>query len=57
MDDAIGEAYDKTARLLGLDVGGGGGPALARALRRCRLYHPSSVVKFLPLAPAVWRDG
>lgn len=31
MDDAIGEAYDKTARLLGLDVGGGGGPALARA--------------------------
>uniref|UniRef100_A0A7S3A801 N(6)-L-threonylcarbamoyladenine synthase n=1 Tax=Rhodosorus marinus TaxID=101924 RepID=A0A7S3A801_9RHOD len=28
LDDAIGEAYDKTARLLGLNVGGGGGPAL-----------------------------
>lgn len=28
MDDALGEAYDKTARLLGLNVGGGGGPAL-----------------------------
>ena len=26
LDDALGEAYDKTARLLGLDVGGGGGP-------------------------------
>lgn len=28
LDDALGEAYDKTARLLGLNVGGGGGPAL-----------------------------
>lgn len=28
LDDALGEAYDKTARLLGLRVGGGGGPAL-----------------------------
>jgi glycoprotease/Kae1 family metallohydrolase len=28
LDDAIGEAFDKTARLLGLPVGGGGGPAL-----------------------------
>ncbi|KAJ1625278.1 glycoprotease family-domain-containing protein, partial [Pavlovales sp. CCMP2436] len=28
LDDALGEAYDKVARLLGLDVGGGGGPAL-----------------------------
>lgn len=27
-DDALGEAYDKTARLLGLNVGGGGGPTL-----------------------------
>lgn len=34
LDDAIGEAYDKTARLLGCDVGGGGGAALeALALR------------------------
>lgn len=28
IDDAIGEAYDKTARWLGLDIGKGGGPAL-----------------------------
>lgn len=28
LDDAIGEAYDKTARLLGLDLKKGGGPAL-----------------------------
>lgn len=28
IDDAIGEAYDKTARLLGLDLRNGGGPAL-----------------------------
>jgi len=35
LDDALGEAYDKTARLLGLDVGGGGGPGAggARAAR------------------------
>lgn len=33
LDDSLGEAFDKTARLLGLPVGGGGGPfveALAR---------------------------
>lgn len=30
LDDALGEAYDKTARLLGLQVGGGGGPALEK---------------------------
>eukprot|EP00850_Spirogloea_muscicola_P016287 SM000131S26717 [mRNA] locus=s131:137401:141488:- [translate_table: standard] len=28
LDDALGEAYDKTARLLGLDLSRGGGPAL-----------------------------
>lgn len=28
LDDALGEAYDKVARMLGLPVGGGGGPAL-----------------------------
>ncbi|CAN0456374.1 unnamed protein product, partial [Scytosiphon promiscuus] len=34
VDDALGEAYDKAARLLGLRVGGGGGPAVeALALR------------------------
>lgn len=30
LDDSLGEAFDKTARLLGLPVGGGGGPALER---------------------------
>ncbi|KAH7446843.1 hypothetical protein KP509_01G078900 [Ceratopteris richardii] len=30
LDDAIGEAYDKTARELGLDLSKGGGPALER---------------------------
>lgn len=34
LDDALGEAYDKTARLLGLQVGGGGGPALERLARK-----------------------
>ena len=28
LDDALGEAYDKVARMLGLDVGGGGGQAV-----------------------------
>lgn len=28
LDDSLGEAYDKTARMLGLKVGGGGGPAV-----------------------------
>jgi len=30
LDDSLGEAYDKTARLIGLPVGGGGGPAVER---------------------------
>ncbi|KAI0565121.1 Glycoprotease [Gracilaria domingensis] len=30
LDDALGEAFDKTARLLGLEVGSGGGPALEK---------------------------
>lgn len=30
MDDSLGEAFDKTARLLGLPVGGGGGPAVEK---------------------------
>ncbi|KAG8470783.1 hypothetical protein KFE25_009204 [Diacronema lutheri] len=34
LDDALGEAYDKVARLLGLDVGGGGGAALEAFARR-----------------------
>jgi N6-L-threonylcarbamoyladenine synthase len=28
LDDSLGECFDKTARLLGLPVGGGGGPAV-----------------------------
>jgi N6-L-threonylcarbamoyladenine synthase len=30
LDDSLGEAFDKTARLLGLQVGGGGGPAVEK---------------------------
>lgn len=30
LDDSLGEAYDKTARLLGLPIGGGGGPAIEK---------------------------
>lgn len=30
IDDSLGEAFDKTARLLGLPTGGGGGPAIER---------------------------
>lgn len=33
LDDALGEAFDKTARQLGLRVGGGGGPALEALAR------------------------
>jgi len=33
MDDSLGEAFDKTARLLGLPVGGGGGPAVEALAR------------------------
>ena len=34
LDDSLGEAFDKTARLLGLPVGGGGGPAVERLARQ-----------------------
>ena len=33
LDDSLGEAYDKTARMLGLDVGGGGGQVLEALAR------------------------
>lgn len=33
LDDALGEAFDKVARLLDLPVGGGGGPALEKLAR------------------------
>ncbi|CAM9418616.1 unnamed protein product [Ascophyllum nodosum] len=44
VDDALGEAYDKAARLLGLKVGGGGGPAVeALASRGNPKAYPLSV--------------
>ena len=33
LDDALGEAFDKVARLLELPIGGGGGPALEKLAR------------------------
>lgn len=33
LDDALGEAYDKTARLMGLDLSRGGGPAVEALAR------------------------
>jgi glycoprotease/Kae1 family metallohydrolase len=33
LDDSLGEAFDKTARLLGLPTGGGGGPAVEKLAR------------------------
>jgi N6-L-threonylcarbamoyladenine synthase len=30
LDDSLGEAFDKTARMLGLPTGGGGGPAVEK---------------------------
>jgi N6-L-threonylcarbamoyladenine synthase len=33
LDDSLGEAFDKVARLLGLPIGGGGGPALEALAR------------------------
>lgn len=33
IDDAIGEAYDKTAKWLGLDLRGSGGPAIEKLAR------------------------
>ena len=46
LDDSLGEAFDKTARLLGLPVGGGGGPAVeALAKDGC----PKSVPLPVPL--------
>lgn len=47
LDDALGEAYDKTARLLGLRVGGGGGPALEKLATR---GNPSAIPFPVPMA-------
>ncbi|CAJ1908780.1 unnamed protein product [Cylindrotheca closterium] len=44
LDDSLGEAFDKTARLLGLPVGGGGGPAVEKlALEGNRTAVPLTV--------------
>jgi len=40
LDDALGEAYDKIARMLELPIGGGGGPAL-EALARGVSFFPT----------------
>ena len=46
LDDSLGEAYDKTARLLGLPVGGGGGPAIERLAKH---GDPKSIPLSVPL--------
>lgn len=46
LDDSLGEAFDKTARLLGLPVGGGGGPAVERLARE---GNPQAVPLPIPL--------
>ena len=46
LDDSLGEAFDKTARLLGLPVGGGGGPAIEQLARE---GDPHSVTLPIPL--------
>ncbi|XP_072958226.1 probable tRNA N6-adenosine threonylcarbamoyltransferase, mitochondrial isoform X1 [Typha angustifolia] len=46
IDDAIGEAYDKTARWLGLDMRKGGGPALEELARE---GDPNSIKFSIPM--------
>jgi N6-L-threonylcarbamoyladenine synthase len=46
LDDSLGEAFDKTARLLGLKTGGGGGPALESLARE---GDPQSIDLTIPL--------
>lgn len=46
VDDSLGEAFDKTARLLGLPVGGGGGPAMERLAKH---GDPSAIPLSVPL--------
>lgn len=45
-DDSLGEAYDKTARLLGLPVGGGGGPVVEQLARQ---GNPTAIPLSVPL--------
>ncbi|CAM6126491.1 unnamed protein product [Calypogeia fissa] len=53
IDDAIGEAYDKSARWLGLDLNRGGGPALEEIARG---GNPKSVPFPVPLRGVKYRD-
>ena len=54
LDDAVGEAFDKTARLLGL--GYPGGPAVEMRAKKCD--DPDRALKNFPLpSPMVGRDG
>ena len=46
LDDSLGEAYDKVARLLGLPVGGGGGPAVERLAKK---GNPKAIPFTLPM--------
>jgi N6-L-threonylcarbamoyladenine synthase len=46
LDDSLGEAYDKVARLLGLPVGGGGGPAVEQLAKK---GDPKSIPFTLPM--------
>jgi len=47
LDDALGEAFDKVARLLGLPVGGGGGPQVEN---RAKMGDPDSIKLPVPMA-------
>ncbi|GKY93803.1 hypothetical protein MPSEU_000347500 [Mayamaea pseudoterrestris] len=46
IDDSLGEAFDKVARLLGLPIGGGGGPALEGLARE---GDPAAIPLSVPL--------
>ena len=46
IDDSLGEAFDKTARLMGLPVGGGGGPAVEQLAKD---GDPKSILLTVPM--------
>ena len=45
LDDSLGEAYDKVARMLNLPVGGGGGPAVEKLALQVRARDQFSSVR------------
>lgn len=51
IDDAIGEAYDKTAKWLGLDMRRSGGPAIEELAREGNAKSVSFSVSFTILYP------